>query len=196
MQRAIMAGDRETGVMVMQMERGLDTGPVGMAERVAISPAMTAGELHDRLAPLGADLMARAVAALARGTLRFTPQPTEGITYAGKIEKAECRIDWSRDSVTVHNHIRGLSPFPGAFFEMDFGRGVERIKVLGAHPIEATGSAGSVLPGNGETLAVACGQGAIGLTRVQRSGKPVMEIAAFLRGSPVGAGTQLALVTR
>ncbi len=129
MQRAIMAGDTESGVQVMRMERGLDTGPVAMTERVAIAPDMTAGQLHDLLAPLGADLMGRAVAALARGTLQFVPQAEEGVTYAAKIEKAECRIDWSASAKTVHDHIRGLTPFPGAFFEADFGRGPERVRV-------------------------------------------------------------------
>ncbi|MEQ9125522.1 MAG: methionyl-tRNA formyltransferase, partial [Alphaproteobacteria bacterium] len=113
-QRAIMAGDRETGVMVMQMEEGLDTGPVLLAERVAIAPDDTAGALHDRLSHIGASLMVRALAALSRGGLQPTPQPEEGVTYAKKIEKAEARIDWSRPAKEVDCHIRGLTPFPGA----------------------------------------------------------------------------------
>ncbi len=121
-----MAGDAETGVAVMRMEEGLDTGPVGLVERVAIAPDMTAGELHDRLMLVGADLMGRALAALEREALGFTPQPTEGVTYAAKIDKAESRIDWSRPAQAVHDHIRGLSPFPGAWFEVDGAR----VKVL------------------------------------------------------------------
>ena len=118
-----MAGDAETGVAVMKMEEGLDTGPVAMAERVSIDPDMTAGELHDRLAPLGADLMVRALAALSRGALSFTPQSADGVTYAHKIANAEARIDWDKPAGAVHNHVRGLSPFPGAFFTADLGKG-------------------------------------------------------------------------
>ena len=191
MQRAIMAGDRETGVQVMRMERGLDTGPVAMTERLAITPAMTAGALHDRLAPLGADLMGRAVAALARGSLRFEPQAAEGVTYAAKIEKAECRIDWAQDAKAVHDHIRGLTPFPGAFFEADFGRGPERVRAAGSEVVEGGGPAGTVLAAGPEALTVACGTGAVSLRRLQRAGKPAMGVAEFLRGTPVTAGTRL-----
>src|ERR671920_1427299 len=115
-QRAVMAGDSETGVAVMKMEEGLDTGPVAMAERVAILPDMNAGELHDKLMVLGADLMVRALAALSRGGLSFTPQPEEGVTYAHKLANAEGQIDWSRSARQCHDHVRGLAPFPGAFF--------------------------------------------------------------------------------
>ena len=174
-QRAIMAGDAASGVMAMRMEEGLDTGPVGMSEQVAITPAMTGGELHDVLSRIGADLMARAVAALGRGTLQFQPQASAGVTYARKIEKAECRIDFSRDALSVHNHIRALSPFPGAFFEADFGKGLERVKVLRAEV--------AVGPGPG---VVACGSGAVRLASVQRAGKGAMAMAEFLRGIPGG----------
>ena len=116
--RAVIAGDAESGVMVMRMEEGLDTGPVAMAERVAIGPDMTAGDLHDRLAPLGADLMVRALSALERDTLSLTPQAEAGVTYATKIEKSETRVDWSKPWREVHDHCRGLSPFPGAWFEI------------------------------------------------------------------------------
>ena len=174
-QRAIMAGDAASGVMAMRMEEGLDTGPVGMAEQVSIAPAMTGGELHDVLSRIGADLMARAVAALGRGTLQFQPQAEAGATYARKIDKAECRIDFSRDALSVHNHIRALSPFPGAFFEADFGKGLERVKVLRA---EVAGG-----PGPG---VVACGSGAVRLASVQRAGKGAMAMAEFLRGIPGG----------
>ena len=181
MQRAIMAGDAETGVMIMRMEAGLDTGPVAMAERIAITPDMTAGVLHDRLAPLGADLMVRALGALERGSLTFTPQSASGVTYARKIEKAECRIDWHQSAAKVHDHIRGLSPFPGAFFDADFGRGLERIKVLAGRPLDGSGAPGTVRAEAG-VLSVACGSGAVALLRVQRAGKPPTAVADFLNG--------------
>ena len=178
-QRAIMAGDAQTGVMVMQMEEGLDTGPVGMAERVTIGADETTGELHDRLSRLGADLMVRALAALSRGSLVFTPQASDGIVYAHKIEKAESRIDWSRPAQAVHDHIRGLSPFPGAWFEADFGRGPERIKVLRTTLAKGQGSAGQRL---GDDLTIACGDGAVRLLQVQRAGKGPVSADEFLRG--------------
>ncbi|MCW6508080.1 methionyl-tRNA formyltransferase [Lichenifustis flavocetrariae] len=192
MQRAIMAGDTETGIMVMQMERGLDTGPVGLVERVSIPDDMTAGTLHDTLAPLGADLMTRALAALGRGTLTFRPQPEEGVTYASKIEKAECRIDWSRPAKAVHDHIRGLTPFPGAFFEADFGRGAERIRAAGSRAVTDSGPSGTVLQAGPDRLVVACGAGAVALARLQRAGKPAMPVADFLRGTPIAPGLRLA----
>jgi methionyl-tRNA formyltransferase len=192
MQRAIMAGDRETGVMVMRMEEGLDTGPVAMTEKVAIPPDMTAGDLHDALAPLGADLMGRAVAALGRGTLRFTQQPEEGVTYASKIDKAECRIDWNAPARSVHDRIRGLTPFPGAFFEADLGRGSERVRVSSSRLVDGQGEAGQVLASGPDGLVVACGEGAVAIGRLQRAGKPAMAIAEFLRGTPAPAGTRLA----
>ena len=182
--RAIMAGDRETGVMVMQMEAGLDTGPVAMSERVVIGDDTTAGELATRLASLGADLMARALAALSRGVLTFTPQAAEGATYAKKIDKAETRIDWARPAREVHNHIRGLSPAPGAWFEL----AGERIRVLRSTLASGSGAPGSVLD---DALTVACGDGAVRLTNVQRAGKAAMAAEAFLRGTPLAPGTRL-----
>jgi methionyl-tRNA formyltransferase len=182
-QRAIMAGDRETAVMVMQMEEGLDTGPVGMAERIAIGPDMNAGQLHDRMMIVGADLMVRALAALARGSLNFIPQSAEGVTYAAKITKEECRIDFSKPAQAVHDHIRGLSPAPGAFFEHD-GR---RVKVLRAAMAEGSGPAGTIL---GENL-IACGTGAIFLIEVQPAGKSVMSAADFWRGHTMPVGTRI-----
>ncbi len=176
--RAIMAGDAETGVMVMRMEEGLDTGPVAMAERVAIGADMTAGELSEALARLGADLMARALGALERGALSFTPQAADGATYARKIDKNETRIDWSRPAPDVHNHIRGLSPDPGAWFEADTGKGPERIKVLRSTLAEGAGEPGTVL----SDLTVACGSGAVRLVDVQRAGKGPVKAAEFLRG--------------
>jgi len=178
-QRVIIAGDGETGVMVMKMDVGLDTGPVAMVERVSIGADMTAGELHDKLSPLGADLMVRALAALSRGGLVFQPQAEEGVTYAHKIEKAEARIDWTAPAKAVHDHIRGLSPFPGAFFEGDFGRGPERIKVLRTQPCEGAGAPGALL---GDELTVACGAGALRLIEIQRAGKAPMQPPEFLRG--------------
>jgi methionyl-tRNA formyltransferase len=185
--RAIMAGDAETGVMVMRMEESLDTGPIGMAERVAIGPDMTAGELHDRLARLGADLMLRALGALERGGLTLTPQPSTGVTYAAKIEKAETRIDWRKSSQDVHNHCRGLSPFPGAWFEIP-GKDPLRVKVLRTARVDGSGAPGTVLD---DRLTVACGEGAVRVLELQRAGRQPMKTDDFLRGTPVVAGTSL-----
>lgn len=190
-QRAIMAGDGETGVCVMRMEAGLDTGPVAMEERVAIGENETAGELHDRLARLGADLMARAVAALSRGALEFRPQPEAGATYARKIDKAETRIDFSRPAQEVHNHIRGLSPFPGAHAGIDLGRGPERVKVLRSELAEGEGAPGEIL-NDDDDLVVACGEGAVRLKQLQRAGRPALDGASFRRGTRLEPGMQFA----
>lgn len=179
-QRAVMAGDPRTGVMVMQMDEGLDTGPVGLVDEMPIGPDMTSGELHDRMMLVGADLMVRALAALERGSLHFTPQAADGATYASKIEKAEARIDWSRPAQDVHNHIRGLSPFPGAWFEIELNGKPVRVKVLRSTLGEGSGPAGTVI---GDDLIIACGQGAVRLISVQREGKGAMDAAAFLRGT-------------
>ena len=184
-QRAIMAGDKETGVMVMRMDEGLDTGPVAMAERIAITPDMTAGELHDRMSRIGADLMVRALAALSRGALTFQPQAAEGVTYAHKIDKAETRIDWTRPAAEVHDRIRGLAPFPGAWFEADFGNGPERVKVLRSTLAEGTGVAGTLLD---EALTVACGEGAVRLPEVQRAGRSAVSARDFLGGARLAPG--------
>ena len=184
-QRAMMAGDTETGIMVMRMDEGLDTGPIALAERVPIGPDATAGELHDELSQLGADLITPTLAALARDSLRFRPQPEDGVTYARKISKDECRIDWSRPAQEVHNHIRGLSPDPGAFFDADFGRGIERIKVLRSSIAEGEGPPGTIIDGQ---LTMACGRGAVRLLNVQRAGKAPMDAASFLRGARPLAG--------
>ena len=187
--RAIMAGDTETGVMAMKMEEGLDTGPIGMAERIAIAPDMTAGDLHDRLARLGADLMLRALGALERGGLTLTPQPDAGVTYASKITKAETRIDWSKPWQAVHDHIRGLSPFPGAWFEVA-GEGVPvRVKVLRGTKGDGSGAPGTLLD---DKLTVACGDGAVRLIEVQRAGKQPMKALDFLRGTQLLPGLVLA----
>lgn len=187
-QRAIMAGDEETGVMVMQMDEGLDTGPVLSVERVAISPGMTADILHDELARVGAPLMVRTIEALAAGDLTPQMQSEEGATYAKKIEKAEARIDWSRSAAELDCHIRGLSPFPGAWFEMERKGKRERVKVLRAEPVSGEGEPGTLLDGQ---LTIACGQGALRLAEVQRAGKGRTTAAEFLRGYPLSAGEKL-----
>jgi methionyl-tRNA formyltransferase len=187
-QRAVMAGDAETGVMVMRMEEGLDTGPVAMVEKMAVGPDTTSGEVHDRLMLLGADLMARALAALSRGALGFTPQTEAGVTYAHKIDKAEARIDWSKPASDIHNLVRGLTPFPGAFFEADWGQGLTRVKVLRSMLAEGSGAPGSVV---GDDLTVACGSGAVRLLEVQRAGKSPVSAGEFLRGAGLKTGTIL-----
>ncbi|MGI9383072.1 MAG: methionyl-tRNA formyltransferase [Methyloligellaceae bacterium] len=187
-QRAILAGDTETGIMVMRMDEGLDTGPVCLGERMPIGGDMTAGELHDRMATLGADLILRALAALARGSLDCTPPPEAGASYAPKIEKAETRIDWARPAAEVHNHIRGLSPFPGAWCELERDGKRERVKILRSEVAAGAGAPGEALD---DELCVACGEGAVRLTQVQRAGKQPAAAAAFLRGFPVPAGARL-----
>ncbi len=191
-QRAIMAGDSETGVMVMRMEEGLDTGPVALTERLAIGPKTTAGELSERLARAGAALMTRALLLLEDGALIFTPQADEGIIYAHKIDKAEARIDWAKPATDLHNLVRGLTPAPGAFFEADLGKGLERVKILRTEIIEATGPPGRVLDAH---LTIGCGQGALRLLEVQRPGRAPMPAADFLRGVRLGEGALLASKT-
>jgi len=186
-QRAIMAGDRETGVMVMQMEKGLDTGPVLLAEHVPVGPEATAGSLHDELSGRGADLMVRALAALSRDALTAAVQPEEGVTYAHKIEKAEARIDWTQSARALDCHIRGLTPFPGAYFEMERRGKRERVKVLRARPVEGKGEPGAILEG----LTVACGEGALQVLQVQRAGKAPVSVEEFLRGFPLEKGERL-----
>lgn len=183
--RAIMAGDAETGVTIMKMDEGLDTGAMAMAERTPISANMTAGDLHEVLARLGADLMLRALAAAERGSLMLTPQPDKGVTYAEKISKNETRIDWSKPWKQVHDHIRGLSPFPGAWFEIDGAR----VKALRSMKGEGSGAAGTTLD---DKLTIACGAGAVRLTQVQRAGKQPMSADEFLRGTPVKSGARVA----
>src|SRR4030081_2874865 len=146
--RAIMAGDAETGVMVMKMDAGLDTGDVAMAERMTITDAMTAADLHDALAPLGADLMVRAMAALARGGLQLSKQSEQGVTYAAKIDKAEARIDWNRPAHEVLRHIHGLSPFPGAWCELPVDAEPVRLKILRCELVNGSGAPGDVRDDN------------------------------------------------
>ena len=183
--RAIMAGDAETGVMVMRMEEGLDTGPIALAERVPIGADMTAGDLHEVLARGGADLMVRALGALERGSLHLTPQAEVGVTYAAKIDKNETRIDWTNSWKAVHDHCRGLSPSPGAWFELP---GAGRIKVLRSARGEGAGASGTVLD---DRLMIACREGAVRLLEVQRAGKQPMKAEEFLRGTNVVPGMRL-----
>lgn len=180
--RAIMAGDAETGVCIMQMEAGLDTGPVLMRQQTTIEAYDTTASLHDRLSTLGASLIVDALAALP--TLTPMPQPDVGVTYASKIDKDEARVDWAKSAVEVDRLIRGLSPFPGAWTEIDG----ERVKLLHSRPVKAKGPAGQVLD---ETLTIACGSGAIQPLRLQRAGKAAQDVEVFLRGWPVPVGTQL-----
>jgi methionyl-tRNA formyltransferase len=183
-QRAVMAGDTETGVMVMQMDEGLDTGPVLMAERVAIG-RQTSGELTERLARLGADLMVRALGALERGAITAQPQAVDGATYAKKISKDEARIDWAQSAVEIDCQIRGLSPWPGAWSEV---KG-ERLKILLAEPVPGKGESGEVI---GDDLTIACGEGALRLVKVQRAGSNAMTAEELLKGFAVPKGTRLA----
>ena len=178
-QRAVLAGDARTGVMVMRMDEGLDTGPVALVDEMPIGPDMTSGELHDRMMVVGADLMGRALAALERGSLAFTPQAEAGVTYAHKIDKAESRIDWSRPAAEVHNLIRGMSPFPGAWFELPLAGQAVRVKALRSVIAAGSGAPGTILPG----LTIACGDGAVRLVTVQREGKAAMDADSFLRGA-------------
>ena len=184
--RAILAGDAETGVTIMQMDPGLDTGPILLQESIAIAPAITAGELHDALAALGARLIVTALEGLAAGQLAPTPQPTQGVTYARKIDKAETRLDWRLAARELARRVRAFSPTPGAWCEL----AGERVRVLAA---EASAGTAGAMPGTAldDRLAIACGEGALRLLRLQRAGAKALDAAAFLRGRPVPAGTVL-----
>jgi methionyl-tRNA formyltransferase len=183
-QRAIMAGDTETGVTIMKLDEGLDSGPILLAEKVPIGPATTAGDLHDDLSERGAMVMLTALDGLAEGSLSPEPQPETGITYAAKITAQDQRIDWSRDAIEIERQVRALSPMPGAWFELD---GV-RVKLWSAEVSNGSGAPGTVLD---DGLAIACGRGALRLLRLQREGKAAMDAAAFLRGTKVPKGTVL-----
>jgi methionyl-tRNA formyltransferase len=188
LQRAIMAGDRVTGVQVMRMTEGLDEGPVLAGESVRIDALETAGSLHDRLAPIGAALMARTLAAVERGTAEETPQPDEGVTYAKKIKPAEAHIDWTRPAEVVDRRIRGLSPFPGAWFMAPGEKGPVRVKALLSRVEDGHGTAGAVLD---DGLLIGCGEGAVRLLTVQREGRAAQDAATFLRGFPLRAGASV-----
>lgn len=181
-QRAIMAGDKETAMMVMKMDEGLDTGPVAMLEKIAITPDMTSGELHDKLSLAGADLMVRALGALERESLSLAEQPEEGVTYAAKIDKAEARINWAQPAEVIHNLIRGINPFPGAWCEMVINGKTERVKILRSEVVSGSGAPGSLLD---DQLTVACLDGALRLVQLQRSGGKPMLAYEFLRGAVV-----------
>ncbi|MGQ2907524.1 MAG: methionyl-tRNA formyltransferase [Aliihoeflea sp.] len=187
-QRAIMAGDAETGMMVMKMDEGLDTGPVALTERVAIGADMTAGELHDRLRDVGARLMVEALGRLEAGDLPTVAQSGEGATYAAKISKDETRIDWSKPAPEVHDRIRSISPFPGAWCEATIGGKPERLKLLRSTMGEGAGMPGTILD---DRLTIACGDGAVRLVEVQRAGGRPMEAGAFLRGAGLKKGDRL-----
>jgi methionyl-tRNA formyltransferase len=187
-QRAIMAGDRVSGVEVMRMSEGLDEGPVLLSESVRIDALETAGSLHDRLAPIGAALWPKALAGIERGDLPEVPQAAEGVTYAKKIRPAETRIKWTRPATEVDPRIRGLSPFPGAWFLAPSERGPVRVKALLCRVEDGEGVPGQALD---DSLLVACGEGAVRILRVQREGRGVQDAEAFLRGFPVPAGSLL-----
>lgn len=180
--RAIMAGDAETGICIMQMEAGLDTGPVLLREATPIGATETTGELHDRLSEMGARLIVMALKRLPE--LRPQAQPDDGVTYAEKIDKAEAKVDWTRPTVEVDRLIRGLSPFPGAWTMI----GEERVKLLGSVVTDAHGKAGTVLD---DRFTIACGDGAVTITRAQRAGKGAQDAETFLRGMAVPKGAQI-----
>jgi methionyl-tRNA formyltransferase len=187
--RAIMAGDRETGITIMRMSEGLDEGPICRIARLGIGPTETAGELHDRLARLGARLMVEALYELQRGTLRETPQPAEGVTYAAKIEKSETHIDFTQSAERVLSRIHGLSPFPGAWCALRQGEKLHRLKLLKAEPAQGEGPPGQILD---EDLTIACGENALKPLILQRQGKSPLPRAEFLRGLPLAIGARLA----
>lgn len=188
-QRAIMAGDAVTGMMVMKMDKGLDTGPVALTKRVAIGPDMSGGELHDALMQAGGGLMVEAMVRLEAGDLPLAPQAGSGVLYAAKIDKAETRIDFTRPASEVHNHIRALAPFPGAWFELPVAGKAERVKVLGSSLAAGSGEPGTVLAADG--IVIACDVGAVSLIRLQKAGGKPLGVSDFLRGTPVAAGTVL-----
>lgn len=188
-QRAIMSGDTRTGVMIMQMDVGLDTGPVALTQSVEISRSMTTGELHDTLARLTAELMTDAMARLERGELPVSPQAEQGVSYAAKISKEETRVDFTRAALDVHNHVRGLAPAPGAWFELQTGDRAERVKLLASEvvaDVNHTKAPGTVLD---DALTIACGEGAVRLLRLQKAGGKPLSAQDFLRGTPVTPGT-------
>ncbi|MBM3731912.1 MAG: methionyl-tRNA formyltransferase [Acidimicrobiia bacterium] len=183
-QHAILAGDAETGITIMQMDEGLDTGAILLAEKIPINPTTTAGELHDALGDLGARLIVRAIEGVAAGMLAATPQPKDGVTYAAKLSRDEGRLDWRRPAAELARAVRAFDPWPGTWFEKDG----ERIKVLAAEVVEGRGAPGTVLNGS---PAIACGAGALHLVTLQRAGRATMTAAEFLRGFPLPPGTVL-----
>ncbi|MDZ7626819.1 MAG: methionyl-tRNA formyltransferase [Parvularculaceae bacterium] len=189
-QRAIMAGDAETGVQIMKMEAGLDTGPIAMTRRIEIRADDTAASLHDRLADAGAALLTEFIATLENGSVNLTPQIAAGVTYAEKISPAEARLDWTQPGVVVDRKIRGLSPFPGAWFEADIGRGPERVKALLSRVASGRAMPGDIVRAD-DRLIVGCGDGAVEMLTLQRAGKSPQGAADFLRGFPLRAGARI-----
>ena len=189
-QRAIMAGDAVTATQIMRMEEDLDTGPILLSESASIGPQDTAGSLTERLSRQGAQMWPRVLAALQRGALTETPQAQDGVTYAAKISKAEARIDWAKPAAEIDRLVRGLSPFPGAWFEIETPKGRVRVKALLSRVEPGlSGAPGEVLDASpGAGLAVGAADRAVRLTRLQREGKPALDTDAFLRGTPLGAG--------
>ena len=187
-QRAVIAGDAETGVQVMRMSEGLDEGPVLLTARTPIAADDTFGSVHDRLAELGAGLIVQALDLLGRGEAVETPQAAEGLTYAKKIRAAEARLDWSRPAVELDRLIRGLSPAPGAWFEVETGKGRLRVKALLSRLSQGEGEAGELLD---DALKVACGAGALRLLTLQREGGRPQAADEFLRGLPLAASARL-----
>ena len=183
-QRALLAGDRDTGVSIMQMDTGLDTGPVLMQEKIPILEDDTTGTLHDRLAELGAKLIVQALDALEAGAVKATPQPTEGVTYAAKLDAREARVDRRESAVTVNRQVRALNPSPGADAHV---RGVE-LKIWRCTTAAGRGNPGEILSAGPRGLCVACGEGALVITALQRSGGKRLAAAEFLRGFPLSAG--------
>ena len=184
-QRAIEAGDTQTGVMIMKMEAGLDTGPVMISEKVEITPGISAGQLHDVLSVLSADLMVEGLSKLETGSAQFTPQSSDGVTYASKLKKSQSHIEWNQPAGAVHNHIRAMSPFPGAWCEIKIGGRMIRVKILESELIDAEGHPGEVLD---ENLTIACATGAIRPIRLQKAGKQPGSLGEFLRGNHVETG--------
>ncbi len=188
-QRAILAGDRETGITIMQMDEGLDTGPILLVRKTEIGPRETGASLHDRLATLGAELILDALAGLATGHLAATPQPAEGVTYAAKLSRAEGRLDWREPAALLDRRVRALSPRPGAWCEV----GGERVRILAAEAVPVPAGSAGGRPGDilDQHLTVACGEGALRLLELQRAGKAGLPAAAFLRGFRLAAGARL-----
>ncbi|WP_142416206.1 methionyl-tRNA formyltransferase [Bartonella massiliensis] len=184
-QRAIMAGDKETGMMIMKMDKGLDTGPIALSRSLPITDTTTTAELSKQLSHIGAELMIETLSTLEKGHLKLTPQPEEGITYAAKIKKEETRIDWTKSAEFIHQYIRALSPFPGCWCHMNITGQEERVKILGSRLITGPSlEIGRIEPGS---LVVHCGQGRLEITHLQRSGGKVLESATFLRGAHISA---------
>ncbi|WP_273717473.1 MULTISPECIES: methionyl-tRNA formyltransferase [Bartonella] len=184
-QRAIMAGDKETGIMIMKMDEDLDTGPIALSHSISITDNITTTELSNKLSHIGAKLMIETLSTLEKGQLKLTPQSEEGITYAAKIKKEETRIDWTKSAEFIHRHIRALSPSPGCWCNMNIGGREERVKILESRLITGPSlEIGRIEP---DSLIIHCGQGRLEITSLQRSGGKVLESATFLRGAHISA---------